>query len=43
MFASENAPVYMQMGGSTRQTRYWVNQYAHMLWEIIGIGDEPEL
>lgn len=41
MLASPNAPLYMQQGGSTRQTAYWIRQYAHMLWEIIGIGEEP--
>ena len=38
-----NTPVFLQMGGSTRQTAHWVKQYAHILWEIIGAGPEPEL
>ena len=41
MLAGENKPEFLQMAGSTRQTAYWVRQYAHELWTIIGIGDDP--
>ena len=41
MFANENIPEFLQMAGSTRQTAYWVKQYAHLFWQIIGIGEDP--
>ena len=41
MFANNNTPEFLQMAGSTRQTRFWVNQYAHWFWQIIGIGEDP--
>lgn len=31
------------MAGSTRQTQWWVDRYAHLFWEIIGIGEDPDL
>ena len=43
MFANSNAPIYMQMGGSARLTPVWIRRYAHELWEIIGIGNEPQV
>ena len=41
MFANQNTPEFLQMAGSTRQTAYWVKQYAHWFWEVLGIGDDP--
>lgn len=43
MFANENKPEFLQMAGSTRQTAHWVQEYAHLFWQIIGIGDDPAL
>lgn len=41
MFANNNTPEFLQMAGSTRQTRFWINEYAHLFWQIIGIGEDP--
>lgn len=41
MLANCNKPEFLSMAGSTRQTAHWVKQYAHILWEIIGIGEDP--
>ena len=43
MFANENTPVFLNAAGSARLTPKWIREYAHILWEIIGIGDEPQV
>lgn len=41
MYTNENTAVFLNAGGSARLTPKWIREYAHILWEIIGIGDEP--
>ena len=43
MFANNNTPEFLQMAGTARLTPKWIREYAHILWEIIGIGEEPQV
>ena len=41
MFANENTPEFLNAAGSTQRVAHWIKNYAHELWLIIGIGDDP--
>lgn len=39
---SFTSSVFLNGAGSAQRSVWWVNYYAYLLWQIIGIGDEPE-
>ncbi len=41
MFANNNTPEFLNAAGSTQRVATWIKFYAHELWTIIGIGDDP--
>ena len=43
MLANENQPQFLNAAGNAQRTALWIRRYAHILWEIIGIGQEPEV
>lgn len=43
MFANENTPVFLNAAGTATKSAKWIREYAHILWEIIGIGAEPQV
>lgn len=41
MFANENKPEFLNAGGNAQRAALWMRRYAHILWTIIGIGEDP--
>ena len=42
MFTGDpETPYFLNAAGSTQRVAYWIKYYAHELWTIIGIGDDP--
>lgn len=41
MFANENKPEFLNAAGNAQRTIWWVNYYAHLIWQISGVGEEP--
>ena len=36
-----NQAEFLNAAGSAQRVAYWIKQYAHELWTIIGIGEDP--
>ncbi len=41
MFANENKPEFLNAAGNAQRAALWMRRYAHILWTIIGIGEDP--
>ena len=41
MFANQNTPEFLNAGGNAQRAALWMRRYAHILWTIIGIGEDP--
>jgi hypothetical protein len=41
MYANENKPEFLNVGGNAQRAALWMRRYAHILWTIIGIGEDP--
>ena len=41
MLANENKPEFLNAAGNAQRSALWIRRYAHILWTIIGIGDDP--
>lgn len=41
MFANNNIPEFLNAAGNAQRAAEWMRRYAHILWTIIGIGEDP--